>query len=109
MLIHQLPPKPSYLRVKVWRRLQALGSVPIKNSVYALPNTDEAREDFEWMIRHIQDEGGEASLCEARLIEGIMDEGVQMLFVMRGRRTTGASPPTSAASAMKPSRPASAT
>lgn len=51
LLIHQLPPKPSYLRVKVWRRLQALGAVAVKNSVYVLPNTEEAREDFEWVLR----------------------------------------------------------
>ena len=25
LLIYQLPPKPPYLRVKVWRRLQTLG------------------------------------------------------------------------------------
>src|SRR5580765_1917694 len=27
LLIHQLPPKPAYLRVKVWRRLQGLGAI----------------------------------------------------------------------------------
>jgi len=43
--------------VKVWRRLQALGAVAIKNSVYALPNTDDAREDFEWVLREIVKEG----------------------------------------------------
>jgi hypothetical protein len=80
VLIHQLPPKPPYLRVKVWRRLQALGAVPIKNSVYALPNTDEAREDFEWMLRHIHEEGGDASLCEARLVDGLTDADVRALF-----------------------------
>jgi len=68
LLIHQIPPKPGYLRVKVWRRLQALGAVAIKNSVYALPNTDDAREDFEWVLREIVKEGGAATLCEARLI-----------------------------------------
>src|SRR5439155_373840 len=61
LLIHQIPPKPGYLRVKVWRRLQALGAVAIKNSVYALPNTDDAREDFEWVLREIVKEGGEAT------------------------------------------------
>ena len=71
LLIHQLPPKPRYLRVKVWRRLQALGAVPIKNSVYVLPNSDEAREDFEWLRREIGQDGGEASLCEARLVDGL--------------------------------------
>src|SRR5262245_47772527 len=80
VLIHQLPPKPPYLRVKVWRRLQALGAVPIKNSVYALPNTDDAREDFEWMLRQIREEGGEASLCEARLVDGLTDDEVRSLF-----------------------------
>jgi hypothetical protein len=80
VLIHQLPPKPAYLRVKVWRRLQALGAVAIKNSVYVLPNTEEAREDFEWMLREIQQEGGEASLCEARLVDGLTDEDVRSSF-----------------------------
>jgi hypothetical protein len=81
LLIHQLPPKPSYLRVKVWRRLQALGAVPIKNSVYVLPNGDEAREDFEWVLREIQQEGGDASLCEARLVDGLTDDQVRASFV----------------------------
>jgi hypothetical protein len=79
-LIHQLPPKPAYLRVKIWRRLQTLGAVAIKNSVYVLPNTEEAREDFEWVLREIQQEGGEASLCEARLVDGLTDEDVQRSF-----------------------------
>ena len=38
LLIHQIPPKPNYFRVKIWRRLQKLGAVAIKNSVYALPS-----------------------------------------------------------------------
>jgi len=80
MLMPQIPPKPSYFRVKVWRRLQALGAIAIKNSVYVLPNTDEAREDFEWMRREIVKDGGEATLCEARLIEGLRDEEVQAAF-----------------------------
>src|SRR5262245_1790131 len=80
LLIHQLPPKPPYLRVKVWRRLQALGAVPVKNSVYVLPNTDDAREDFEWLLREVHKEGGDASLCEARLVDGLTDEAVRGLF-----------------------------
>jgi hypothetical protein len=46
LLIHQLPAKPAYLRVKIWRRLQALGAVAVKNAVYALPASDQAQEDF---------------------------------------------------------------
>ena len=51
LLIHQIPPKPAYLRVKVGRRLQGLGAVAIKNSVYALPRGDQALEDFQWVRR----------------------------------------------------------
>src|SRR5437867_12404997 len=80
LLIHQIPPKPAYLRVKVWRRLQALGAVAIKNSVYVLPRGDQAREDFEWVLREIVKEGGEASLCEASFVEGLRDQQIEALF-----------------------------
>ena len=42
LIFHQLPSNPAYLRVKVWRRLQALGAVAIKNAVYALPTSDQS-------------------------------------------------------------------
>lgn len=80
MLVHQLPPKPAYLRVKIWRRLQGLGAVSVKNSVYALPASAEAQEDFEWLLREIQDGGGEAMVCEARLLDGMTDGEVRALF-----------------------------
>ena len=81
LLIHQLRPKPPYLRVKVWRRLQALGAVPLKNSVYVLPDRAETREDFEWLVREIQKEAGDASLCEARIVDGLTDDEVRALFL----------------------------
>ena len=65
MLIHQLPAKPAYARVKVWRRLQALGAVTVKGSVYALPANSETREDFAWLAKEITESGGEALVCEA--------------------------------------------
>ena len=80
LLIHQLPAKPAYLRVKVWRRLQALGAVAVKNAVYALPANEQAQEDFEWLLREIGEGGGEAFVCEARLIDGLSDHEVRALF-----------------------------
>src|SRR5881396_1837256 len=80
LLIHQLPAKPAYLRVKVWRRLQALGAVAVKNAVHALPMGEGTQEDFEWLMREIVEGGGEAFLCEARLMDGLLDEDVQRLF-----------------------------
>ena len=53
LLIHQVPGSPPYLRVKVWRRLQRIGAVAVKSSVYALPRSDDSAEDFHWVAREI--------------------------------------------------------
>jgi hypothetical protein len=80
LLVHQLPAKPAYLRVKIWRRLQGIGAVAVKNAVHALPMSEGTQEDFEWLMREIVEGGGEAFLCETRLIDGLTDEDVQKLF-----------------------------
>ncbi len=80
LLIHQVPPKPSYFRVKIWRRLQRLGAVAIKNAAYVLPRSEQALEDFQWLLHEITDGGGDASLCEALFVEGITDAEVEALF-----------------------------
>ena len=80
LLIHQLPAKPAYARVKVWRRLQALGAVTVKGSVYALPANAETQEDFAWLAKEIVESDGEAMICEAALVEGISDHEMQALF-----------------------------
>ena len=80
LLIHQIPPKPDYFRVKVRRRLHQLGAMPIKSSVYALPATQQAAEDFAWLAREIEDEGGDAAVCRATFISGLGDEELRDLF-----------------------------
>jgi hypothetical protein len=80
LLIHQIPPQPNYLRIKIGRRLQRLGAVAIKNSVYVLPRSDSAHEDFEWVTREIVKAGGDASVCEARFVEGLSDQQIEALF-----------------------------
>ena len=80
LLMHQLPPDPAYFRVKIWRRLQGLGAVALKNSVYALPSRDETREDLQWVLREIVAGGGEGTLVEARLVDGFTDEELETLF-----------------------------
>lgn len=80
LLIHQLPPKPDYFRVKIWRRLQRLGAVAIKNSVYVLPWSDQSQEDFQWVVREVTEGGGEASVCAARFVDGLSDAQIEALF-----------------------------
>jgi len=80
LLIHQLPSKPAYFRVKIWRRLQGIGAVAVKSTVYALPAGPETQEDFEWLLKEILAGGGEAMVCEARLVDGLSDAQVRALF-----------------------------
>ena len=80
VMFHQLPPKPAYLRVKVWRRLQSFGAILVKNSVYLLPLGDQAQEDLQWLLREIEQEGGTGTLCEARLIDGLTSSQVREMF-----------------------------
>ena len=80
LLIHQLPAKPASARVKVWRRLQALGAVAVKNAVHALPAGGDSREDFAWLAREIEELGGEAIVCAAEMVAGLSDEALRGLF-----------------------------
>jgi hypothetical protein len=68
LLGHQLPTSSSNARVKTWRRLQQVGAVPARNSVYVLPNTEQCREDFEWIRSEIVALGGEATVFAADAI-----------------------------------------
>src|SRR5215471_9068533 len=80
LLIHQVPNSPAYLRVKMWRRLQTIGAVAVKNAVYVLPRSDQSAEDFHWVAREILEGGGEASVCEATFVEGITPSELIELF-----------------------------
>src|SRR4051812_16555414 len=80
-LLHHLPAKAAYPRVKIWRRLQGIGAVAVKKSVYALPRTEQALEDFQWVVREIETSGGEAMVCEARVVHGMSDEKIEALFL----------------------------
>ena len=52
----------------------------MKNSVYVLPRSEQAFEDFQWVRREIVAGAGDASVCEARFVEGLSDAAVEALF-----------------------------
>lgn len=80
LLLVGLPPQPSSLRVRVWRRLRALGAVPLKRSAYLLPDTAERYEDFQWLAQEIERDGGEATLIRVQQIENVSPAEVLRLF-----------------------------
>lgn len=79
-LLHQLPTKPPYLRVKVWRRLQAIGAVPLKNAVHVLPKGEANEATLRTLLDEIIAAGGEAILLDACLLAGQSDGEVRGLF-----------------------------
>jgi hypothetical protein len=83
LLLLQLPTRPAAARIKTWRRLQQLGSVAIKNSVYVLPNTAQAREDFEWLRAEVIAARGQASIMVADALSPNEDEAIRAAFVQQ--------------------------
>src|SRR5215216_2265083 len=80
LLVHQLPPNPTNLRVRTWRKLQTLGAVSIKNSVYVLPDNEKTNEDFQWLKQEIESAGGEANLFHAGSVTNTSDQEIIALF-----------------------------
>lgn len=80
LLFHQIPPNPAYVRVKVGRRLARVGAIALKNSVYVLPRSEGAIEDLQWVLREVVGSGGDATLCEARFVDGLSDDEVERRF-----------------------------
>jgi hypothetical protein len=80
LLVLQLPAQPSNARVKTWRRLQQLGAISVKNSVYVLPNSAQAVEDFEWLRSEIQGMKGQASIFTAAAINGLEERDIVEAF-----------------------------
>ena len=70
LLLHQLPARPTGLRVRTWRRLQRIGALPVKNGTHTLPDSPTAREHFEWLRAEITAAGGEATIFVARTVDG---------------------------------------
>jgi hypothetical protein len=80
MLVHQLPAKPAYARVKVWRMLQQAGAVSVRNSVYVLPPGPAAGTTLGNILREITRHGGEGVIAEAQLTDGMSDKELRELF-----------------------------
>ncbi len=66
LLLFELPSSHSNLRVKIWRRLQKIGALNLKNGAYVLPKRAETEEDFDWLRQTLLDGGGQAMILFAR-------------------------------------------
>jgi hypothetical protein len=80
LLIHQLPPRPLYLRAQVRRRLAQVGALALKNSVYVLPSTAERLEDLQWIAQEAIAGGGDAIVCRAEFVGTPTDNELRTRF-----------------------------
>lgn len=76
LFVHQLPSTSSNLRVRTWRRLQQIGALPLKQAVYVLPDSPDAREDFEWLKAEVMAAGGDASVFSADHVDTWSDDAL---------------------------------
>ena len=76
LLIHQLPPRPLYLRARIRNSLSRAGAIAVKNAVYALPRTDACLETLRGIAARAVGGGGEAYLCEAQFLDRSVDDGL---------------------------------
>src|ERR1051325_34734 len=81
LFMPSIPAKPASVRVKIWRRLQAVGAVGLRGSLYALPHREECGEGFEWVARELRELGGQASICEGRFLDESTDDEIERRFI----------------------------
>jgi hypothetical protein len=60
--------------------LQSVGSVAIRNSVYLLPQSDQSREDFEWILKELRSSGADGAILESHFVGGMTDQQIRDLF-----------------------------
>jgi hypothetical protein len=80
LLAYNVPRQPSASRVYVWRKLKRLGAVLLQDAVWALPDTPQTKEHFQWLAAEIEELKGEATLWEAKLLANGQEERLMRQF-----------------------------
>src|SRR3954452_25091417 len=80
ILVHRIPPKPLYLRVRIRQRLASVGAVAVKNAVYLLPRNRDALEDLQWIAQEITTGSGDAHLFEGDFVDGVANDAAIAQF-----------------------------
>lgn len=80
LFFYSAPSKPVSKRMKIWRRLQQLGTLHLKGSVYLLPYSDERKKLFSELASEVAALGGEADFVVAECIETMQNEEIIALF-----------------------------
>ena len=60
-------------RVGLWRRLQRLGAIGVRNGLYVLPDREDCMESFQWLAQEVQQAEGDAMVMRVERFEGMAD------------------------------------
>jgi hypothetical protein len=81
LLVFSLPAKSASQRVKVWRKLQRYGMLPLRSSGHVLPNSAINQERMEWLAAAIRTYKGQASVIRVQGFDDLPPEQLKSLFV----------------------------
>jgi hypothetical protein len=77
---YRLPPKPSKLRVYVWRQLKKIGAVNYQ-SVWVVPHMKNLLADLQSLASHIEANGGGSLLIEGKPLSAAEQERIANAFL----------------------------
>ena len=75
-----LPATNARARMRIWRRISAIGAVQLKTGLQILPYREELMENITWLIGEVNASGGEALALQCAQVEGMADEQIEQLF-----------------------------
>jgi len=80
LLLPQLPPTPSSLRVQVWRRLRAVGALGIHNGVWVLPRSEDHERFLDHLLAEVRAQGGNGLLFVASPLDAAVPADIVARF-----------------------------
>jgi hypothetical protein len=80
VLFYAVPSRPVGARMRLWRRLQRAGALPLKSAVYVLPRTEEHYELCQWLVSEVKAMGGDGAFIAAERIETMGNEEIIAQF-----------------------------
>lgn len=75
-----VPSKLQAFRVKIWRKLNALGALQVKNAIYVLPLNEHHQEQLTWMAKETEEQGGETLIIARGELLNLPDAQIRAGF-----------------------------
>jgi hypothetical protein len=80
VISYTVPAADARARMRVWRRVNAIGAVQLKTGLQVLPCREEQLEHVTWLIGEVNSLGGEAIAIQCQKVEGMTDSQIEQLF-----------------------------